>query len=139
VDSDELVVVELSERERFMLRAALLEWVGPAQPTEQLALAMGFQGLDGLRREVLALRRALEDKEPLSGENWGRILIATEIVFASDVVGSGLDWPITTGIPDEEAIRLLRGLQRKMPRWRPSVQFTMRDGKVEIRDPARDR
>ncbi len=60
--------------------------------------------------------------------------MSTEVVFASDVVGSGLDWPITTGITDEETIRLLRGLQRKLPRWRGSFQFTMEDGHVVIND-----
>lgn len=99
-----------------MLRAALLEWGGPAKPTEQLALAMGFQGLEGLSRDVMTLREALKEGVPLSREDWQRVLLATEIVFASDVVGSGLDWPITTGVPDAEAIALLRAMQRKMPR-----------------------
>jgi len=118
MDSDELLNVALSDRERFMLRAGLLDWIGPAKPTEQLALAIGFESIQGLERDVLTLRQALENGEPLSRRDWGRILIATEIGFASDVVGSGLDWPITTGIADAEAIELLRGIQRKMPRWR---------------------
>jgi hypothetical protein len=62
-------------------------------------------------------------------------LLAAESVFASDVVGSGLDWPTTTGIPDAESIAILRGLQRKLPRWRGSTQFTVNDaGHVTISD-----
>ena len=121
-----------------MLRAALLEWIGPAKPTEQLANAMGFQGLAGLSRDVMALREALQEGAPLSREDWQRILLATEIVFASDVVGSGLDWPISTGVPDAEAIAVLRALQRKMPRWRSSFQFSIVDGRAEIRDSERN-
>ncbi len=66
------------------------------------------------------------------------MLLAVEIVFASDVVGSGLDWATTSGIPDEESIAILRRLQRKLPRWRGSFQFKVNDlGKAEILDPER--
>jgi hypothetical protein len=54
------------------------------------------------------------------------------------VVGSGLDWQITSDFSDEESIALLRGLQRKLPRWRSSVQFTINEtGGVDISDPER--
>lgn len=138
MESADLVFVDLSAEERSMLRSALLEWIGPAKPTEQLALAMGFQGLAGLSRDVMTLREALKEGAPLSREDWRRVLLATEIVFASDVVGSGLDWSITTGAPDAEAIAMLRALQRKLPRWRSSFQFSILDGKAEIRDSGRD-
>jgi hypothetical protein len=49
--------------------------------------------------------------QPLSRADWRRALLATEIVFASDVVGSGLDWSITTGLADEDTIGLLRAMQ----------------------------
>lgn len=39
-----------------------------------------------------------------------------EIVFASDVFGSGIDWSTTVGRTDEETIRILRSLQRKIAR-----------------------
>jgi hypothetical protein len=32
--------------------------------------------------------------QPLSRRDWRRALIATEIVFASDVFGAGWDWSI---------------------------------------------
>lgn len=43
-------------------------------------------------------------------------LLATEIVFASDVIGAGLDWIHTTGLSDGESIALLRSVQRKVPK-----------------------
>ena len=43
-----------------------------------------------------------------------RSLLMTEVVFASDVVGSGMEWTITTGLTDQETIATLRGLQRKL-------------------------
>ncbi|GAA3334482.1 hypothetical protein HP467_00430 [Curtobacterium albidum] len=54
-----------------------------------------------------------------------RTLLATELVFVSDVVGSGTDWETTTGIRDADALRLLRSLQRKIvsaPRVLPGEQ-----------------
>ncbi|MFD2091298.1 hypothetical protein [Blastococcus deserti] len=54
-------------------------------------------------------------RQPLTRRDWARALLATEIVFASNLVGSGLDWSSTTGLSDEETIALLRTLQRKIP------------------------
>jgi hypothetical protein len=122
MDSTGLINVELRDDERQLLRAALLEWIGPARPTEPLVIAMGFTGLDSFSGDVMRLRSALERHDALSDRDWRRVLIAAEIGFASDVVGSGLDWPTTTGFSDTETIALLRAVQRKMPRCRASFQ-----------------
>lgn len=37
----------------------------------------------------------------------------TEITWASDLVGAGLDFATVTGFSDTEAVSLLRGLQRR--------------------------
>ena len=42
--------------------------------------------------------------------------LAAAMDFASDVFGSGWDWSITTGLADEDTIRILRSLQRKIAR-----------------------
>ncbi|MFE0630874.1 hypothetical protein ACFW3D_28430 [Streptomyces sp. NPDC058864] len=39
-----------------------------------------------------------------------------EIVFVRDLVGSGVEWPITTGTDDDATLRILRGIQRKLAR-----------------------
>lgn len=130
--------VLLDDMERRFLRAALLDWGGPAQPTDELAVAMGFTSADSLSREAWALWKRIEAGQVMTSDEWRRVLLAVEIVFASDVVGSGLDWRITSGISDEESVGLLRGLQRKLPRWRGSVQFTVQEsGSVDITDPER--
>jgi hypothetical protein len=41
-------------------------------------------------------------------------LVATEIVFASDVFGAGVEWSTVTGSTDAETIAVLRQLQRKL-------------------------
>jgi hypothetical protein len=78
---------------------------------------MGFRSGEDLRRgKGRELREALRRGEHLTREDWRRTLLATEIVFASDVVGAGMDWSITTGLSDEETIKVLRTIQRKIGR-----------------------
>ncbi|WP_409464828.1 hypothetical protein [Amycolatopsis sp. GA6-003] len=116
MDSEELVSVELADDEREVLRRGLAEWGGPASCTEALAVAMGFRSVADLLEDGRRLRTALAASEPLSPQDWRRVVAATEIVFASDVFGSGLDWSITTGFSDEQTINILRRLQRTIGR-----------------------
>ena len=67
---------------------------------------------DLLRGQGPDLQAAIERGDPLTKADWQRALLATEIVFASDGIGAGWDWHITTGITDEDTIRLLRTVQR---------------------------
>jgi hypothetical protein len=45
---------------------------------------------------------------PLTQVDWARVLLATEIVFVSDLMGSGVEWPTTTGLSDESTIRTIQ-------------------------------
>lgn len=114
MNAEELVAIELADEEREVLRCGLAEWGGPAHCTEALAVAMGFQSVADVHEDGRRLRAALIAGDPLSAGDWRRIVVATEIVFASDVFGSGMDWSITTGFSDEETIVILRRLQRKI-------------------------
>jgi hypothetical protein len=135
VDHQRLVRVDLDDREREFLRAALLDWGGPARPTQEFAVAMGFADVEQLSNDARSLWRRIDRESALSVGDWRRVLLAAEVVFVSDVVGSGLDWRFTSGFSDEESIAILRGLQRKMPRWRTSFQFTTdQDGDVSLSD-----
>jgi hypothetical protein len=116
VTAEDLVLIDLTEPERYVLSRGLAEWGGPARCTDALAVAMGFQGLEDLLAEGHRMRRSIRAGEPLSREDWRRTLVATEVVFASDVFGAGWDWSITTGLSDEETIKTLRALQRKIAR-----------------------
>ena len=113
--AEDLIDVPLTDEERFFLQRGLGEWGGPAKCADALALAMGFHDVATLYEEGQRLKERIGRHEPLSRRDWTCCLLATEIVFASDVVGSGWDWCSTTGLSDEESIRLLRSLQRKIP------------------------
>jgi hypothetical protein len=124
------VQVQLNAEERAVVRAGLLDWGGPARPTDALAVAMGFTDAAALSGEARALWEQIDRSLSLTAQDWRRVLLAVEIVFVSDVVGSGLDWRFTSGFSDAETIDVIRGLQRKLPRWRGSFQFTRDDGGI---------
>jgi hypothetical protein len=107
---------QLTDDERHLLVHGLYEWGGPAKPTKQIANLLGFADVQSLFDDGGLIARRIRSGDPLTPADWRRALLATEIVFASDLVGSGVDWSITTGIPDEAAVRLLRSVQRKLVR-----------------------
>ena len=120
-DRDELIDVELTDDERWLLNRGLVEWGGPAACTDAMATAMGFGSVRDLFDESERLLEALRTRRPLSRWDWTRTLLATEIVFASDVVGSGVEWTITTGLDDVRTLQALRELQRKLVKARTPV------------------
>ena len=109
------IAVPLTDDERELLRCGLGEWGGPARCTDRMAVAMGFESVQDLLVQADRLRGALASKLPLTQRDWMRTLLATEVVFASEVLGSGSDWATTTGFSDEETIKLLRMAQQKIP------------------------
>ena len=110
----ETVAIQLSEDERALLVRGLYEWGGPTRPTDALARAMGSENVAGLLADTKRVAAQLEADEPLTAADWARALIATEIAFASDYYGSGWDWSVIAGFDDEETIRRLRQVQRKL-------------------------
>lgn len=113
-DPDEVLAVELSDRERKMLSWGVVEWGGPARCTDEMAIAMGFASVEEIFTHGPVLYEWIKSSSPMRRFDWLRALLLTEIVYASQVLGSGSDWPITSGIPDDESLQLLRSLQRKI-------------------------
>jgi hypothetical protein len=109
VASDLLTVDEIS-----WLRRALLEWGGPARCSDELAIGMGFESVQDLLHQCGRLRSALGNDLPIVPVDWARILLAAEIVFVSDLAGSGCEWSTTTGFSNESSIRILRAIQLKL-------------------------
>jgi hypothetical protein len=98
------------------LRRALLEWGGPARCGDELAIGMGFEGVQDLLDQCGRLSAALGNGIPISPVDWARVLMAAEIAFVSDLAGSGYEWSTTTGFSDESSIRVLRAIQLKLAR-----------------------
>lgn len=106
----------LTDEETRLLSRALVEWGGPARCGDALAVGMGFTDARDLVARTHALRDALRHDVPLAPADWARVLLATEIVFVSDLAGTGVEWPTTTGLADEPTLRMLRSVQRKLAR-----------------------
>lgn len=99
-----------------LLRRALLEWGGPAHCGDQLAGAMGFASEEDLIKQAERLRGALGSDLPIAPADWARVLLSVEIVFVSDVAGSGYEWSTTTGFDDAATLKMIRSIQRKLSR-----------------------
>jgi hypothetical protein len=103
----------LTNEERELLLVGLTQWGGPARMTNEVAAAVGFGRADAFynEKEQIAVRIERGDFTPIDAR---RALAATEIVFASDVVGAGVEWETVTGLSDAETLQTLRRLQRKL-------------------------
>ena len=104
----------LTSSEISFLRRALAEWGGPARCSDELAFGMGFDSKTDLLDRCRSFKAALMNDAPLAPADWARMLLAVEIVFVSDLAGSGVDWRTTTGFSDATTIDTLRLIQRKL-------------------------
>jgi hypothetical protein len=100
------VHADLTDDERVLLARGLLEWGGPATPTIEIANLLGFVDVQDLYDKGGSIARSIRAGEPIAAADWRRALLATEIVFASDLIGSGVDWSMTTGLADKDSIRV---------------------------------
>ncbi len=110
----ERVDADLTKEEREILARGLIDWGGPASPTDEIARLLGFTDMEALFGEGRRIADDLQSGQALTPSDWRRALFATELVFASDLVGSGIDWSGTSGFSDERTIRLLRSIQVKV-------------------------
>jgi hypothetical protein len=111
----DLLDVPLTDLERRVLLGGIAEWGGPANCTEEFAVAMGFRSVADLYETSERPYKSLKGAQALTQVDWVRVLLMTEIVFVSNVVGSGWDWQSTVGVPDSETIALIQGIQLKIP------------------------
>lgn len=114
VDEAGRVNVDLTPDERGLITSALAHWGGPARPTQELLVAMGFRDDEDFYTERTRMIDAVRDGRPLTPFDWRRALVATEIGFASDYFGIGGEWETCTGIDDDASIQLLREIQDKL-------------------------
>jgi hypothetical protein len=114
VQPTDILSPDLDDLERRLLRWGVIEWGGPARCTDEMAIAMGFSSVQDLFDSTDRLADSIKSGDPLSAADWLRVLLATEIVFASNTIGSGLDWSITSGLSDVESLAALRSVQRKL-------------------------
>jgi hypothetical protein len=117
-DSSELVAVDLTEDERDFIQQTLEQWGLSAASAPFPFQVLGLSTWEAFGELTVRLENSVIGGEPLTDLDWARLLFLTEVTFASDLVGSGLDFDTVTGFSDFEAVSLLRGLQRKIGGFR---------------------
>jgi hypothetical protein len=110
----ELIDIELTDDERRLLSDGLNEYGGSIHYKPVMTRALGLPDRASFDALLDRLRRAIWRKEPLSKLDWARAVFLTEVSWASDLVGSGLDF--ATNFRDEAAATLLRSIQWKLNR-----------------------
>jgi hypothetical protein len=110
--SGELAHVDLTDVERRLLLAGLMEYGGPAAGARVLAPLVGADTTDAFYQLTDRLTAAIKNRESLSDLDWARALLLTEICWASDILGAASDF--VTNMPDGVALPALRSLQRKI-------------------------
>lgn len=108
----ELAHVDLSDDERRLLLAGLMEFGGPAAGAPALAPLVGAATIDDFYQLTDRLSAAIKKQEALSDLDWARALVLTEICWASDILGAASEFG--TNMPDGVALPALRSLQRKL-------------------------
>jgi hypothetical protein len=111
----ELIDIELTDDERDLLSHGLNEYGGPIRNQLVMARALGLPDQASFDTLVARLRKAIWRKEPLSKVDWARAVFLTEVSWASNLVGSGLDF--RSNFRDDEAPPLMRSVQWKIGRY----------------------
>jgi hypothetical protein len=100
--------------EREFFARALEESGGPAHVTDALAAFVGFTDANDMIKRCNDIAGQVRRDGRIDPADFKRSQLACEILFSSDIHGSGLDWEATTGLGDADSIGLLRRIQAKM-------------------------
>lgn len=111
----ERIDIDLTEDERMLLCQGLNEYGGPIRNQLVMVRALGLSDKASFDTVVSRLLTAISRKEALSKLDWARAVFLTEVSWASNLVGSGLDF--ATSVRDEKAAPLMRAIQLKIGRY----------------------
>jgi hypothetical protein len=114
--SQELLTAELSEDERKFIWQAMYQWQWSASDAPFPYQVLGLSSWTEFAELTHRLAHSVTDCDPLTELDWMRVLYLTECSWASNIVGSGLDFPIVTEFSDIDCLSMLRHLQRKIGR-----------------------
>jgi hypothetical protein len=110
-----LISIDLTDDERDFMRTALTEFGGTASYKPFPIKILGVSTDDEFEDLLTRLRIAIADKEALSELDWARAQLLTEMCWGSDMIGSGIDFKYSCR--DEQAVPLMRSIQRKLRRY----------------------
>ncbi|WP_246594970.1 DUF2716 domain-containing protein [Actinoplanes auranticolor] len=105
---------DLTPVERELLRLGVAEWERPDGDRTAVVDLLGYADRGELRSDVQRLAGLLDTSRPMSRRDCRRVLLATELAFASETLGWSRDWTSDTGFTDRDTITVLRGIQEKL-------------------------
>ncbi|MEU4313832.1 hypothetical protein [Nocardia sp. NPDC024068] len=104
----------LTPREHEFLDAALASYTGVSSNAPIPVRALGLNDRTQFKAEVGRLRRAVAERATLNHIDAARVLFLSELAFGSDLLGAGVEFQLVSAIRDDEAVAILRTLQRKL-------------------------
>ncbi len=107
-------LTHLTPVERQLLRLGIMEWERPEGGRDAVVPLLGYGDRGELRSDVVRLAGLLDTSRPMSRLDCRRLLLATELAFASETLGWSRDWTSHTGFSDRDTITVLRGLQERL-------------------------
>jgi hypothetical protein len=107
-------LTNLSPVERELLRLGILEWERPDGERAAAVHLLGYADRRELGSDTARLAGLLRAGHPMSRRDCRRLLLATELAFASETLGWSRDWTSDTGFTDRDTITVLRGLQERL-------------------------
>ncbi|THV28723.1 hypothetical protein [Glycomyces paridis] len=110
----QLIPLGFDRDEREFFARTLEESGGPAHVTDTLAVFVGFTDANDMIKRCNDIADLARRDGLIAAIDLKRAQLASEILFSSDIYGSGLDWEATTGLDNADAIALLRRIQVKM-------------------------
>lgn len=75
---------DLDADERALLASGLIEWFGPLEVSESLAVALGFHDVEDMFVEGDRIARAIGAGGALTARDWSRALAATELAIVAE-------------------------------------------------------
>lgn len=103
----------LTSRHRTLLRQGVIQWGGPAQCTDDIARVLGYPDSVAFFADQSRLLTLLNSSDVIGKTDLRCAILATEIVFVSDIIGAGIEWATVSGFSDEETLQILREAQRE--------------------------
>ncbi|WP_222105925.1 DUF2716 domain-containing protein [Catellatospora sichuanensis] len=97
--------------ERELLRLGVMQSGGSK---DEVARLLEFDDRSALRADVDRLAGLVASGGPMSRRDCRRVLLATELAFASETLGCSRDWSADTGFADRDTIAVLRTIQEKI-------------------------
>ncbi|WP_063057449.1 hypothetical protein [Nocardia sienata] len=107
-------MASLTPREREFLDSALASYTGVSTSAPIPVRAFGFDDRDLFDAEVGRLRHAVAQGATLNDLDTARVLFLSELAFGSDLLGAGVEFQLVSPMRDDEALVILRHLQRKL-------------------------